>query len=70
MGILEKNMETTIIYWGYIGKIMDKNMQTTIWGLGFRVTVRLTAQDPFVAGLQNDSTMWTASSIHNSTFQE
>ena len=38
-GIVEKNMETTIVYCGYIG-IMDKKMVTTIlyWGyigLGF-----------------------------------
>ena len=29
MGIMEKNMETTIVYWSYIG-IMQKNMETTI----------------------------------------
>ena len=29
IGIMEKKMETTIIYWGYIG-IMEKNMETTI----------------------------------------
>ena len=30
---MEKKMETTIIYWGYIG-IMEKKMETTIiyWG--------------------------------------
>ena len=30
---MEKNMETTIVYWGYIG-IMEKKMETTIvyWG--------------------------------------
>ena len=28
-GIMEKKMETTIIYWGYIG-IMEKKMETTI----------------------------------------
>ena len=27
-GIMEKKMETTIVYWGYIG-IMEKNMETT-----------------------------------------
>ena len=26
-------METTIVYWGYIG-IMENKMETTIWGLG------------------------------------
>ena len=33
-GILENQMETTIVYWGYIG-IMEKKMETTIafiWG--------------------------------------
>ena len=32
-GIMEKNMETTIVYWDYNG-IMEKNMETTIvyWG--------------------------------------
>ena len=32
-GIMEKKMETTIVYWGYIG-IMEKKMETTIvyWG--------------------------------------
>ena len=29
MGIREKRMETTIVYWGYIG-IMDKRMETTM----------------------------------------
>ena len=28
-------METTIVYWGYIG-IMENKMETTILGLGFR----------------------------------
>ena len=31
MGIMEKRMETTVIYWGYIG-IMEKRMETTIMG--------------------------------------
>ena len=33
MRIMEKRMETTIVYWGYIG-IMEKKMETTIvyWG--------------------------------------
>ena len=31
MGMMEKKMETTIVYWGYIG-IMGKNMETTIMG--------------------------------------
>ena len=31
---MEKKMETTIVYWGYIG-IMEKKMETCIWGLGF-----------------------------------
>ena len=32
IGIMEKNMETTIVYWGFIG-IMEKQMETTIlWG--------------------------------------
>ena len=31
---MEKKMETTIVYWGYMG-IMEKKMETTIvyWGL-------------------------------------
>ena len=29
MGIMEKNMETTIVCWGYMG-IMEKKMETTI----------------------------------------
>ena len=29
MGIMEKKMETTIVYWGYIG-ITEKKMETTI----------------------------------------
>ena len=28
-GIMEKEMETTIVYWGYIG-VMEKKMETTI----------------------------------------
>ena len=28
MGIMEKKMEATIVYWGYIG-IMEKKMETT-----------------------------------------
>ena len=37
-GIMEKKMETTIVYWGFVG-IMEKKMETTrgyigvIWGL-------------------------------------
>ena len=33
IGIMEKKMETTIVYWGCIG-IMEKKMETTIvyWG--------------------------------------
>ena len=33
IGVMEKKMETTVVYWGYIG-IMEKNMETTIvyWG--------------------------------------
>ena len=36
IGIMEKKMETTIVYWGYIG-IMEKKMETTIvyWGYIF-----------------------------------
>ena len=30
IGIMQKNMETTIVCWGYIG-IMEKYMETTIW---------------------------------------
>ena len=30
MGIVEKKMETTIVYKGYIG-IMEKKMETTIY---------------------------------------
>ena len=29
MGTTEKKMETSIVYWGYIG-IMEKKMETTI----------------------------------------
>ena len=29
MGIMEKKMETTIVYWGYLG-IMENRMETTI----------------------------------------
>ena len=33
---MEKKMETTTVYWGYIG-IMEKKMETTIMGyIGFR----------------------------------
>ena len=33
-----EKMETTIVYWGYIG-IMEKKMETTILGyIGFRVS--------------------------------
>ena len=32
MGIMEKKMETTIVYWGNIG-IMEKKMEATIMGL-------------------------------------
>ena len=31
MGIMEKKMETTIVYWGYIG-MMEKKTETTIMG--------------------------------------
>ena len=33
---MEKKMETTIVYWGYIG-ITEKKMETTIMGAGSRV---------------------------------
>ena len=36
IGIMEKKMEITILYWGYIG-IVEKELETTILGLGFRV---------------------------------
>ena len=29
IGVMERNMQTTIIYWGYIG-IMEKKMEATI----------------------------------------
>ena len=32
IGIMEKKMETTIVYWGYIG-IMENKMETTDNGL-------------------------------------
>ena len=32
--MMEKTMETTIVYWGYYIEIMEKKMETTIWGLG------------------------------------
>ena len=31
MGIMEKKMETTIVYWGHIG-MMEKKTETTIMG--------------------------------------
>ena len=31
--ITEKNMETTVLHWGYIG-FMENKMETTILGLG------------------------------------
>ena len=31
MGIMEKKMETTIVYWGNLG-IMEKKMEATIMG--------------------------------------
>ena len=34
MGMMEKKMETTIVYWGNLG-IMEKKMETTI--MGFRI---------------------------------
>ena len=36
IGIMEKKMETTIVYWGYIG-ILEKKMEATIvyYDLGF-----------------------------------
>ena len=37
IGIMEKKMETTVVYWVYIG-IMEKKMEATIMGRpGFRV---------------------------------
>ena len=33
---MAKKMETTIVYWGYIG-IMEKKMETPFYGFGFRV---------------------------------
>ena len=38
LGILEKKMETTIVYRGCIG-IMEKKIETTIVGMGFRFGV-------------------------------
>ena len=34
IGIMAKNMETTVVYWGYIG-IMEKNVDTTIVYRGY-----------------------------------
>ena len=40
MGIMQKKMDTTIVYWAYMG-IMEKKMETTIMGnIGFRTTSR------------------------------
>ena len=36
LAMLEKKMETTIVYWGYIG-IMENKIEAAIEGLGFRV---------------------------------
>ena len=37
IGIMEKEMEATIVYWGYIG-LMEKKMEAIgIMGLGLRV---------------------------------
>ena len=39
MGIMEKKIETTIVYWGNLG-IMEEKMEATImglYGLGLRV---------------------------------
>ena len=33
MGIMDKKMETTIVYWGFIW-IMEKKMEATIYDLG------------------------------------
>ena len=34
MGIMEKKMETTIVYWGYIGVVFNN------WGFGSRLRVK------------------------------
>ena len=38
IGIMEKQMETTTVYWGYFG-IMEKKMETTIVYWGYVVEV-------------------------------
>ena len=35
LGIMEKRMETTIVYWGYIG-LMEKKMEATIVVIGIQ----------------------------------
>ena len=37
LGVQENKMETTIVYWGYMGK-MERKMETTVLSyIGFRV---------------------------------
>ena len=36
MGIMEKKMETTIVYWGNIG-IMENKLEATIMGLYYEL---------------------------------
>ena len=49
LGIMEKKMETTIVYRGYI-RIMEKNVETTVQGLGgslLKVYLTRTPNPPF-----------------------
>ena len=36
IGIMEKKMETTVVYWGNIG-IMENKMEATILGLSYEL---------------------------------
>ena len=36
IGIIEKKMETTVVYWGNIG-IMENKMEATILGLSYEL---------------------------------
>ena len=47
-------METTIVYWGYIG-IMEKKMETTILGLGFSDNGKENGNYYSILGLYRDN---------------
>ena len=66
-GIMEKKMETTIVYWGNI-RIMEAKMETTIMGLGLLSKAFIGAQSTVVqkvARFASQTNVPCSACVHN-----